>query len=402
MSGKKSLLITYPAMMIGGSTTSLLSILNRLYYDKYEVDLLLNSHTGELLDMIPPQVNLLPPALRYTDRKKEYLRRLLNPYYMFHYIRSKAIAKKSGVPIHAAQYLEWKDAEFFRKIDKEYDVAVAFLEGDRCKFTARHVKAKRKVAWIHINYKDSRFNPEYDRDTMCAFDNIVLVSEDCKRDFDELFPELADRTLVIENILASEYVRQRAKEGTGIEVDGNTVNLVTHCRISFKHKGLDRAVSAMARLKSEGLLPDEGHPLHWYIIGDGGDRPELERLIAEAGLGAYITLLGMKKNPYPYLPKMTLYFQPSRWEGKPMAVTEAFMLGLPVLATEYSSAREQIRGGVDGIIVANSEEGIYEGLKRVILQPEIIPVLKDNVDATDYSNTEEIQAVQALFDGDGE
>ena len=101
MSVKKSLLITYPAMMIGGSTTSLLSILNRLDYDKYEVDLLLNSHTGELLDMIPPQINLLPPALRYTDRKKEYLRRLLSPYYMFHYIRSKAIAKKSGVPIHA-------------------------------------------------------------------------------------------------------------------------------------------------------------------------------------------------------------------------------------------------------------------------------------------------------------
>ena len=394
MANKMKLLFAYPAMMIGGSTTSLLSILNRLDYEKYEVDLLLNSHTGELLDMIPERVNLLPPALKYTDRKQEYFHRLFSPRYMYHFWKSKQIAKKTGVSIRAAQYLEMKDVEFFRRIDKEYDVAISFLEGDRCKFISRHVKAKRKIAWIHVNYADAKFDPEYDRESHSLMDKIVLVSEDCKRDFDEAFPELADRSVIIENILSAEYVRARAEEKIDFSFDKSVINLITACRISFKSKGLDRAVNAMAKLKSEGKLIN----LCWYILGDGGDSIALESMICEAGLQDSIKLLGMKKNPYPYMKGMSMFFLPSRWEGKPMVVTEAFMMGLPALVTEYSSAREQVRDGIDGIIVENSEDGIYEGLRKIIEHPELISELKVSISSKDYSNIDEIAKVEELID----
>ena len=82
-----------------------------------------------------------------------------------------------------------------------------------------------------------------------------------------------------------------------------------------------------------------------------------------------------------------------------MAVTEAFMMGLPALVTEYSSAREQVRDGVDGIIVENSEQGIYEGLLKIIDHPEIIDELKRNVVNTDYSNVEEMEKVVQLIEG---
>ena len=213
------MLFAYNAMNVGGSTTSLLSILNSLDYSKFDVDLLLNSNTGPFLDSIPKEVTLLPQARKYTDRKTEYVHRLLSPRYLYHFWRSKQIVKTSGKAIQGAQYREWKDIDFFRSIDTEYDTAVAFLEGDRCKFVARHVKAKRKIAWIHVNYKDAGFNPAYDRDTMAVFDAIVLVSQECKTAFDEAFPELAHKTCVIENILASEYVRSRAAQDTAFAVD---------------------------------------------------------------------------------------------------------------------------------------------------------------------------------------
>lgn len=393
MSNKKKILFAYPAMMIGGSTTSLLSVLNRLDYNKYDVDLLLNSHTGELLDMIPEKVNLLPPALKYTDKKQEYVHRLLSLKYMYHYWKSKRIAKKTGVAIRAAQYIEMKDVEFFREIPGEYDVAISFLEGDRCKFISRHVNAKKKLAWIHVNYSDAKFEPDYDRDSLTLMDKIILVSEDCKRDFDAAFPELSNKSVIIENILATEYVRSRAKEQVDLTVDDSKINLVTACRISFKSKGLDRAVLAMARLKREGKL----HNLVWYILGDGGDMIPLKTMIEENGLTEEIKLLGMKTNPYPYFNNMSMFFLPSRWEGKPMVVTEAFMMGLPSLVTEYSSAREQVRDGVDGIIVENSEQGIYEGLLRIIEHPEVIDKLKQHVLNTDYSNTEEMIKVEELI-----
>ena len=395
MSEKKKIIIAYPAMMIGGSTTSLLSILNRLDYSKYDVDLLLNSHSGELLDKIPEHVRLLPPALRYTNAKEENLHRLLSPRYLMHYVISKYIIKRDRVAIHGPQYLEMKDVEFFREIPGEYDVAIAFLEGDRCKFVARHIRAKRKLAWIHINYKDAKFEPKYDRESMAAFDRAVLVSEDCKTAYDNAFPELADRSLVVENILSTEFVRSMSAEETDFKIDNSKINLITVCRISFKSKGLDRAVEAMAKLKSEGLLSD----IVWYIIGDGTDYDVLQGMIEKNGLQNNIILLGMQKNPYKYMRDMTMFFLPSRWEGKPMAVTEAFMMGLPVLATEYSSAREQIRDGIDGIIVENSTEGIYSGLKAVADGTIEVDNLRSAVLDKDYSNVEEIEKVQALLEG---
>lgn len=392
---KRSILFAYPAMMIGGSTTSLLSILSNFDYEKYDVDLLLNSHTGALLGQIPERVTLLPAALKFTDRRREYFHRLISPRYMYHFTAAKRITRRDGNYMHGAQYLEWKDAEFFRRIEKEYDVAVAFLEGDRCKFVARHVKAGRKVAWIHVNYADAGFDPKYDRDTMCAFDRIVLVSNDCKTAFDNAFPELSDRTVVIENILSSEVIRGRAREPVDFTVPSVPLNLVTTCRINFRSKGLDRAARVIGKLKREGLADG----LHWTVIGDGENRPDLERIIAEEGIGDLVTLLGAKTNPYPYMKDMDVFFLPSRFEGKPMAVTEALMLGLPVLATEYSSAREQIRQGIDGFIVPNSEDGIYTGLRDLLADPTGVRKMKYGIVMTDYGNADEFLKVMKTVVG---
>ena len=97
MPAKLKMLIAYPAMMIGGSTTSLLSILSLLDYGRYDVDLLLNRNTGELLDKLPPQVRLLPPALKYPGRRSGLLRRLLSPRYLWVYWQSRRISRRSGV-----------------------------------------------------------------------------------------------------------------------------------------------------------------------------------------------------------------------------------------------------------------------------------------------------------------
>lgn len=395
MAEKRTVLFAYNAMNVGGSTTSLLSILNSLDYSKFDVDLLLNTNTGPLLSSIPKEVTLLPQARKYTDRKAEYVHRLLSPRYLYQFWRSKQIVKTSGKAIQGAQYREWKDIDFFRSIDTEYDTAVAFLEGDRCKFVARHVKAKRKIAWIHVNYKDAGFNPDYDRDTMAVFDAIVLVSRDSKTAFDEAFPELAHKTCVIENILASEYVRNRAAQDTAFAVDSDKLNLISVCRINFRSKGLDRAAQAMSRLKREGLLQN----IMWYILGDGPDKATLEEMIDAADLQEHIRLLGEQLNPYSFMPNMSCFFLPSRFEGKPMAVTEAFMMGLPAVTTEYSSAHEQIRHDVDGFVMENSTDGIYKGLKTILAHPERIAMWKENIARTEYSNVEVVRSVESIISG---
>ena len=193
----KKILIAYPAMMLGGSTTSLLSILYNIDYTKYDVSLSLAFHTGDWMDDIPKEVKLLEPAYLYQDKKSRYIHRLLSPKFMFTKITAKLMELRDGNPVHSQQYLGMKDVDFYRDIKEEYDVVIAFLEGRTCKYVANHVNAKRKVAWIHVDYKDSRRCPEYDMQSLSKFDKIVHVSTKCYDSFCEMFPCFKDRSCVI-------------------------------------------------------------------------------------------------------------------------------------------------------------------------------------------------------------
>lgn len=77
-----------------------------------------------------------------------------------------------------------------------------------------------------------------------------------------------------------------------------------------------------------------------------------------------------------------------------MAVTESFIMGLVPVVTEYTSAKEQIRNGIDGLIFDNNDKALYEGLKNLLENPGILDELKKNVASTDYGNEKEI----AIFD----
>ena len=70
---------------------------------------------------------------------------------------------------------------------------------------------------------------------------------------------------------------------------------------------------------------------------------------------------------------------PSYFEGKPVSVTEAQILGLVPVVTNYSSAKEQIVNGIDGLIVNNNEENILAGLKYLIEQPKELQRLKEGL-----------------------
>lgn len=396
----KKILFAYPQMMLGGSTTSLLSLLNEIDTSKYEVDLLLSFAGGPYAESIPSYVNVLPYGYRYQDARSRKVHRLLSLRYMIVKTAAQIVGKMHQNMRLSWQYLEEKDVDFYRDIEEEYDVAIAFLEGQMCKYVANHVKAKRKIAWIHIDYKKSSFDPKYDKRSLSQFDKIVLVSEKCKDSFCECFPELSDRAVVVENILSSKYLYLLASKSVELpDISKDQLNLVTTCRISFASKGLDRAVRAIVRLREQ--QPELVEKLVWYILGDGGDKPALEKLISDNGLQDTIQLLGMQANPYPYVSKMDLFFLPSLWEGKPMAVTEAQILGLPALVTRYTSAPEQIRNGIDGMIVENSEQGVYEGLQYVLMHSEEIEKWRRETAATRYDNPEEIKVVEDLIDGKG-
>ncbi len=393
-SAKKKLLFAYPEMMLGGSTTSLISLLNSLDYDHYDVDLILYRNQGELLGEVNRAVNILPQADKYADnsfssRSIKMIVSLLNGTLIRAVYCEVKYNKRLGINEQATAFIKTGTS---RRIDNEYDVAIGYLELWPNAYILKKVKAKRKIAWLHVDIKDSPYFPAIDSRELSHADKIVSVSEKCLQSFKREYHALADKGVCVENILSAQFVKNRAaQEITDFASGYDGLKIITVCRLSMYHKGLDRAVWAMKR------LIDEGYKARWFVIGEGTDRSQLEKMIEEAGLQEDFILLGKRNNPYPYYPKCDLYVMPSRYEGKPMAVTEAQILGLPVVVTRYASAGEQIRHNIDGIIVDNNDTAIYEGIKRILDQPDLLEEFRNSLKDRQLSNESDVYQFYELL-----
>lgn len=389
MNMKKKVLFVYYEMMIGGSTTSLLSLLQNFDYDKYDVDLLLYRNRGPLMDYIPDKVNLLPQAYVEQSTAKKVIKSTLNGTLIKAYYYGLKYKKKLAP---TSQGMAYAQCTYCRHIEKEYDVAIGFLELWSDVFVNNSIKAKKKISWIHIDFEKAHYIPEIDKKTLQKSDTIVTVSEECNVNFIKSFPELKDKCVYIPNILTSKYIKLRSCEAMeDVTRDFHGLKALSVCRLAADHKGLDRGILAFAKLKNKG------YNLKWYIIGEGADRPLLENIIKDNNLENDVVLLGQKVNPYPYYKFFDVFFLPSRFEGKPMAITEAQMLGVVPVVTQYASANEQIENGKTGIIVDNKDECVHLALKKVLDEPDLLERIKNNLHNIDFSNVDDIYKIYEIM-----
>lgn len=391
----KKILFVYDRMMTGGTTSALLSLLNELDYTEYEVDLILYSNEGPFLSYIPKQVHLLESAYAPKLSKKLTMKHQKMLFFfldggvfrtMVSWLKHRNTPKGKLRDILAHHSVKTQ-VFLSRKIEKEYDVAIGFIEGWSDHYAlSDKVWAKKRVAWIHPDYVASYLLPEVDRKPLYRADHVVLVSGSCADSFVSAFPKLQDKAIVIENITSQEYLQKRAEAGAKDVLSGD-IKLGTVCRCDLHVKGLDRIVNALQKLRDENLLDG----VVWHLIGDGKDLETVKKLVADAQLGAYVVFHGHSDNPLPLVKQMDAFVLASRYEGKPVAITEALCLGVPCIVTKYASANEQIQSGINGLVAANDEQSIYEGLKAVLKDITYLTELQKGARAGSYSNTEEIQ-----------
>ena len=382
---KKSLLIVYSKMIIGGSTTSLLSLLNEIDYDKYDVDLLLMEKGGVLDAKIPEKVNILDNNFLHIKKKPLSYKAI----FLGTYVKSK-LCKNHLI---RSQVMSRQLAKIQPGLEKKYDAAIAYLEFWPSNYVHQKINAKKKILWVHCDYKGTGLTPKHDRQMYSDVDTVVTVSDACRSNFKGLFPT-AKSVVTAHNLLSVKSVSALADTFTpDAELYGAEVVFVTVARIDFAAKGYDRGVMAFQKMKQ--LHPDKN--FKWLIIGDGPDRGRLEDLIRNAGLDNEILLLGAKTNPHPYIKKADVFFLPSRYEGKPMAVTEAQMNGVVPFVTNYASATDQISHMQDGLICDNSDEAIVQMMDKLLSGDIDLSKMKQEISQKDYSNHEEINKIYDLL-----
>lgn len=247
---------------------------------------------------------------------------------------------------------------------KEYDLAVAYLEGGATYYVADRVKAKKKAAFIHIDYKKAGYGEKLDLGCYEKIDRIFTVSDEVKEHFLEVYPKYQNKVSVFHNLLDMDNVRTMAEKPGGFQDDFKGIRLLTVGRL-VAQKRYDMVIQTMILLKQKSKKL-----IRWYIMGEGELRTKLEQQISENHLTEDVILLGVKENPFPYYKQCDIYVHATGYEGKSIAIQEAQILKKPILATDCSGNREQIEQGIDGRLCILTPESISNEILWMIEHPK--------------------------------
>lgn len=419
---KKRIFISMHYMEIGGAEISLIGLLQAMDYSKYDVDLFIHSHQGEMMQFIPKEVNLLPEISSYAHIERPMKEALLHGEWRIVYGRlrakyqfskyQKAVKPKDGSAIlqYVARNVEYYLPDLYHL--GEYDLAISFLHPHN--YVLSKVRAKKKICWIHTDYSTIDVNATLELPIWKAYDHIMSISEDASKAFLNVFPTLKDKIIVMENILSSDFVRGRAELISQEEVakempnEEGVVKLLSIGRFCEAKnydnvpdicKKINFQLSSLnSPLDPKGRFPQKELSVRWYIIGWGSDEALIRQKIEDAGMQGHVILLGKKDNPYPYIKACDIYCQPSRYEGKSVTVREAQMLCKPVVVTNYATAKSQINDGVDGVIVPMDNEGCAEGIVAFIENTSCQNSINETLGHQDHSNMNEIIILNKIID----
>lgn len=397
---KKKIIICSHAMEIGGAERSLLDMLGCFDYDKFDVDLFLYRHSGEWIDNIPAQVNLLPEIPQYASLVVPMIDLVKNLQLkiLFGRLKGKKSANKFNSENKlnnsyvAIEYSHKFTCKYMPQIqpDKQYDLAISFLTPHY--FVAKKVNAKKKIAWIHTDYSTVNINIDSELNMWDQYDYIASISDSCTKSFLEKFPSLENKIVLIENVLSSQMITQRANENIANDMpyENNVIRFLSIGRYT-NQKNFDNVPFICKEIREKGIN------VKWHIIGYGADEELIKQRISQAGMEDYVILLGKKENPYPYIKNCDVYVQPSRYEGKSVAVREAQMLNKPVIITNYATASSQLTDGYDGIIVPMENEACASAIADVLSNPKLLQTIAENTKKEDYSNSSELNKLYKLI-----
>ena len=366
------LLIVCNHMHIGGVQKSLVNLLKEIA-PKHDVTLFLFYPTGDFLKDVPENIKI---------KSGNFFTRILG--------MSQAEAKMAGI----ASFL-WRSfwviitrilgipvsygcISKMQRLPDEYDVAISFMQnsayrvfyGGFNEFVINSVKAKKKISFVHCDFKNYFGNNAYNRKYYNSFDRIACVSDSVKAVFNSVCPDCADKTYSVHNCYDFEEMQLKSEKYTAQYTIGK-INLFSASRIS-EEKGILRMMPILARLKENGTK------FVWRIAGNGAllDRATEER--NKYGLKDDVVFLGMLDNPYPYFKASDMLLVPSYDEAAPMVYGEAAYFGLPVFTTEVTSAREMIEKTGAGFVCKNDDNDIEKNLYNILITPELITEKRKN------------------------
>lgn len=369
---KKKILFSIINMNRGGAQRVLVSLINNLDLQRYDVTVLAITNDGDL------EVELVD-GIRYQAivKAKNKVIRFLHSYFVRRIIPPSITARLS--------------------IKDKYDVEIAYLEGECTRLiAAHHIEKVKKLAWVHVNLMeitgsiDVFKSKEKALNAYKQFDHILCVSKGVKTAFNECFGQMSNVS-VLYNVIDDKDVLKKSKDlvqpwrGKGLNI-----LMVGNFR---KEKAYDRMINICERLKLDSL------EYTLTILGSGSEFETINNLCTQKGLNSYVHLLGAVSNPYPFMKEADVLVCSSIQEGLSTVVIEALLLGLPTITTACSGMAEILENGRYGLITKNSEDALYQAIKDAINDPGILDSFRRLLpERRDYFSTKKrIAEIEKFF-----
>lgn len=363
------ILFIHNNLLGGGAEKVLLTILKELTPPMYDVTLLLIKNKGVYLDAIPKHVKVKYMLdISNGDISFPKNRDILVDYYKNH-------------------------------IGNDFDVEIAFLEGAPTKLLSCSTNMHSlKIAWVHIDLQKAHWTYSYyvsieeELLSYIKMDKVVFVSTNVRNSFENLFKVKMNNGIIIKNPINQEQIKLLS-QSYSIKYDNfSCVIIGSLCN----RKGQSRLLFAM------GHLFELGYRFHLYIVGEGSAEESYRELAHLLNIADYVHFIGFLVNPYPYIRSANLLISASITEGYPLVLCEALSLGVPVIATQCTGNIDVLGNGKYGMLVNNTEEGLFNGLKNILDSPLLYKSLKEKalLGSNELGYDDRIHLIKNLINGD--
>ena len=352
---KKRLLFTAYSLNLGGIETALINLVNRIDLDKYDVEIILEKKEGIFLDKVKKEITI--KEFKVYNNKNKIIRKIRN----------------------LSQRIIYTIVNYHT-----YDFSCCYATYSLSGSKLSKIASSNNSFYVHNNYKDLYKDEQKEKQffmdrKITKFKHIIFVSNEYRKEFLRLFPNLEEKTLVLNNFIDTENIKKESKAKiTEKKQKGKKLFLFVG-RLDDDAKKIGRAIRLTKKIKE----------IEFWMVGDGPDRKIYEEMIKKEKLEDRVKLIGRKKNPYPYMKQADYILLTSDYEGFPVIYLEAITL------QKIDVSDDKINMGKDYAWIVSKEE------KKMVKQVQ--EILKENkkpkkIDVEKLQSTR-MEDFEKLFDG---
>ena len=327
---KKELLFADKDLRIGGIESAQVNLINHIDFNKYNVTLILEEKRGELLKKLDSRV--IVKELKVSNNKNTIIRKIIN------------VTRKIIFSIFNYN---------------NYDFSCCYTTYSFSSNKIAKLASKNSSFYVHSDYKyiypdEKDFREFFDSRKVYEYKNIIFVSNEARDSFIKIYKELKDKTIVLNNFVDIERIKELSKKDIDIERKKGKTLFVFVGRLDDSSKKLKKAIN----------LTNEIKDIELWIIGDGPDRKMYEEY---ANDNNRIKFFGKKENPYPYMNKADYIILTSDYEGFPVIYLEALVLEKQIITT-IKTSDESINIEKYAYIISKDEKTMVGEVKEILNQ----------------------------------